>query len=278
MYMLAVGASFSSFALASDTAQSTSVNRWISQIEEFRRLDARNAVPRHPVLFIGSSSIVRWETARAFPSLPVVNRGFGGATIEDVNTFYDDVVRRYKPAVIVMYCDNDIYQGASAETMLRRFEVFASRVEREIPQPALLFLSIKPTPTDAQFGAGVRERAARANRMIEEFVSSRRNMKFVDVTSVMFVGGQLRTDLFEDGMHLNAAGYALWNPLVAQQIAQVYLLLNKASGHANSDGAISVHPSTSATGCYSVLDSASLNCTRGSAKARSFRRAEDSRP
>jgi hypothetical protein len=38
--------------------------------------------PRHGVLFIGSSSIRAWSTLpEDFPSVPVINRGFGGSTM-----------------------------------------------------------------------------------------------------------------------------------------------------------------------------------------------------
>ena len=56
------------------------VDRFKPQIENFKRFDARNSVPQNGVLFVGSSSIVLWETAAAFPSYPIINR------------FYADVV------------------------------------------------------------------------------------------------------------------------------------------------------------------------------------------
>jgi hypothetical protein len=41
-----------------------------------------NTLALNPVLFIGSSSIVFWETAKSFPDLPLINRGFGGECLQ----------------------------------------------------------------------------------------------------------------------------------------------------------------------------------------------------
>ena len=58
---------------------------------------AKNSFPRDAILFVGSSSIRIWQTADAFPDLPVINRGFGGSHISDVNHYFDDVVTKYRP-------------------------------------------------------------------------------------------------------------------------------------------------------------------------------------
>src|SRR5262245_33687866 len=56
-----------------------------SQITAFENWDRQNAFPKDPILFVGSSSIRLWQTAEAFPGAPVINRGFGGSTVADVN-------------------------------------------------------------------------------------------------------------------------------------------------------------------------------------------------
>jgi lysophospholipase L1-like esterase len=193
------------------------------EIETFKRFDAKNTVPSNAILFVGSSSIVHWKTAAAFPSYPVINRGFGGSTLADVNYFYDDVVKKYKPAVIVLYCDNDMYHGDAPSVALQRFQEFSNRVARDFPSTKLLFLSMKPTPTDALYGEHVRENETIANKMIKSFMETRRNMRYVDVATPMFQNGGPHADIFlSDGMHMNARGYDIWNPIVAKQLAKLY--------------------------------------------------------
>src|SRR4029079_10628694 len=77
--------------------------RFESEIAAFEKWDHQNAVPKDCILFVGSSTIRMWQTADAFPDLPVINRGFGGSTIPDVNYFIDRIVFKYKPRTIVFY-------------------------------------------------------------------------------------------------------------------------------------------------------------------------------
>ncbi|UCG58472.1 MAG: hypothetical protein JSU70_02985 [Phycisphaerales bacterium] len=41
---------------------------------------------------MGSSSICMWQTHKYFPDLPVINRGFGGSQIFEVNYFAGRIV------------------------------------------------------------------------------------------------------------------------------------------------------------------------------------------
>ena len=59
--------------------------RFKQEINQFKAWDEKNTFSKNAVLFVGSSSIRLWKTAVAFPQLPVVNRGFGGSHISDVN-------------------------------------------------------------------------------------------------------------------------------------------------------------------------------------------------
>jgi len=49
--------------------------RYRKDIELFKEFDAKNALPKDPALFVGSSTIMKWRTAEAFPGFSVINRG-----------------------------------------------------------------------------------------------------------------------------------------------------------------------------------------------------------
>src|SRR5262245_25461510 len=90
--------------------------RFAHDIRDFAAWDRQNVYPHDSILFIGSSSIDKWQTAEAFPGLPIMNRGFGGSQISDVNHFFDDVVTKYRPKIIVFYSgDNDTQAGKSPQ-------------------------------------------------------------------------------------------------------------------------------------------------------------------
>src|SRR6476619_4722811 len=122
----ALGVGVTSNSASAKESKPTGPARFESEIAAFEKWDHQNAVPRDCILFVGSSTIRLWQTADAFPDLPVINRGFGGSTVADVNYFADRIVFKYKPRTIVFYAgDNDIAGGRSPERVFGDFEKFA---------------------------------------------------------------------------------------------------------------------------------------------------------
>jgi lysophospholipase L1-like esterase len=195
--------------------------------DEFRSFAAeeqRGAVPDRPIVFYGSSSIRLWSTlARDFAGLPVINRGFGGSTLEECAALVDQFVARVKPRAIVLYAgDNDLDQGASPEAVLTRFEQFAGAVRMRLGWTPIVFVSIKPSPARFWNAAKI----GKANALIAQAISQRwREAQFVDIFDPMLDGsGGPRPELFtEDGLHMNAAGYALWSGAIRKALGELGL-------------------------------------------------------
>ncbi|HEX6622180.1 MAG TPA: GDSL-type esterase/lipase family protein, partial [Pyrinomonadaceae bacterium] len=138
-------------AYGSASAQSNKVERqrrFEPEIKRFEEADKQQPPAEGAVLFIGSSSIRLWKSlAEDFPSVKVVNRGFGGSHIEDSVDFADRIIFRHKPRLIVMYAgDNDIESGKSPAVVLADFEKFVAAVHRKLPRTRIAFISIKPSP------------------------------------------------------------------------------------------------------------------------------------
>jgi lysophospholipase L1-like esterase len=194
--------------------------RFIQEIEAFRQWDAKNALPEHPVLFIGSSSIRMWKTAEAFPNLPVVNRGFGGAQISDMLFYIDDILLKYPtPAVILFYCgDNDAADGKSAQNILRDYQTFVEAAWNAFPQTPVIYLPIKPSISRWSLWPVM----VQANKLIRTFCEQNELLFYADTASPMLTTGQPpAAELFlEDGLHLSDKGYNLWKQVVEPLIKQ----------------------------------------------------------
>lgn len=192
------------------------IDRFESTIESYRRFDARNKLPENPILFVGSSSIVFWETANSFPEYPITNRGFGGASLPEVMHYYDDVIKKHNPSMMVIYCDIDVENGKSPEFSVNAFKKLINRVEGDFADIPILLMSMKPTLIDDILGADVRKNKMITNQQLAEYANSKSNLHYVDITSPMMdENGKLKSEIFlDDGMHLNSHGYAFWDPVM----------------------------------------------------------------
>src|SRR5688572_3636157 len=66
------------------------------EIHEFRKVDSQQ-VAKDIILFTGSSSIRMWQNLQeSFPGYKVLNRGFGGSTLADLDRYLTDIVFPYQ--------------------------------------------------------------------------------------------------------------------------------------------------------------------------------------
>ncbi|TYA59292.1 SGNH/GDSL hydrolase family protein [Formosa maritima] len=200
------------------------IDRFEDQIENFRRFDNRNTLANNPILFIGSSSIVYWETSKYFPDYPIINRGFGGASIPEIIYYFNDIIKKHSPSIIIVYCDIDIENGKSPTETVNVFSELVNKLELEFPQTEIIILSMKPTLIDDFLGKNVKENKVITNIKLQEYCTEKVNLHYVDVTKTMYESnGKLRSDIFlSDGMHLNSLGYELWNPIIIEKLKKIY--------------------------------------------------------
>ena len=83
-------------------AYNIKIVRYEEAIENVRRFDSRNSLAKNPILFVGSSSIVFWETSQPFPEFPIINRGFGGASFPEIIHYCGDVIKKHAPSKLVI--------------------------------------------------------------------------------------------------------------------------------------------------------------------------------
>lgn len=203
------------------TAKDPDPERFAETIKRFGARDRKNTPPRDPILFVGSSSIVLWQSASAFPGYPIVNRGFGGSHTSDVLHYFDQVVAPYKPSLIVFYCgDNDIAAGKTPEQVLADFDKFRELVDKHCGPTPVIYLPIKPSTSRWDKWPQMSE----VNAVIKKQASEDDLLVYANTAEVL-LGPDGTPDpalLRDDGLHLNQAGYDKWNavlkPLLAQKV------------------------------------------------------------
>jgi len=185
-----------------------------ADVQTIKSYDKMFKPPVHPILFVGSSSIRKWDDLQiAFGSYNVLNRGIGGAVISDIKYYLKDLVFDYEPRQIVLYVgENDVVApNETADTIFNRTVNLYNSIRAKLPDVSIVYIAMKPSPSRDQF----REKTMAANNLIKKFLATQKNVVFVDVFALMLKDGHSRTELFvSDMLHMNQQGYDIWNKAV----------------------------------------------------------------
>ena len=178
------------------------------------------AMPPAPggIVFVGSSTLRFWSTLAAdFPSQNVINRGFGGSTLPEVNMVVPRIVLPYRPHLVLLYAgDNDLAAGHTPEDILNDYRRFVSLVRRELPSVRIAFVSIKPSPSRW----ALVEKMRAANQLVRDEIARDPLSTYIDTfTPMLRADGRPRPELFgPDSLHMVRAGYVLWRETIAPVI------------------------------------------------------------
>lgn len=189
---------------------------WESSIRRFEKADRIHPPSSGVIVFTGSSSIRLWDTlADDMKPLDVLNRGFGGSQIAEVNHFAGRIVLPYRPRAVVLYAgENDLSApwSKSPEKVFADFQQFVRIVHAQLPETWIYYVSMKPSPLRFADWA----KFQKTNQMIEDYIRTQDHVQFIDIRPVMLdAQGRPRSELFRlDGLHMNAQGYALWTSII----------------------------------------------------------------
>lgn len=196
-------------------SQEISTPYW-NDIQAFKKQDSSQFPAPGQILFIGSSSFTIWKDAgNYFPGYKILNRAFGGSTLEDLIRYRYEVIYPYQPKQIVMYCgENDFANNdtVTVPTVVQRFKILYHFIRAKYPRVSFVYVSMKPSPSRKQ----LMQKFEEANRLIEKFLGTAKNNRFIDAFHKMLKpDGTPMTDIFlDDNLHMNAKGYAIWKTLL----------------------------------------------------------------
>ena len=187
-------------------------NRWEPAIRKFEEADKLSPPPQNAIVFIGASSIVRWNLNESFPELgaQAINRGFGGSLTADSTRYADRIVIPYRPRMVVFYAgDNDVEANHTPQQIADDFAAFERKVHAALPETQIVFISIKPSIRRFPWI----EQIKGANALVRQYCATHPHLTFVDIVPHMLgPDGKPRKELLvEDGLHMTPAGYKIWN-------------------------------------------------------------------
>ncbi len=189
-------------------AQSTSLD---NQVAAFERKDVKFPPPQGAIVVTGSSTIRLWAQIRNdLAPLETIPRGFGSSTANDLDFYLDRIVLPYAPRAVVIYeGDHDLQVGMTPEFILERMTSVLQRIGTAYPDARIYLVSVKPSPKYVSLWP----QAQVVNQMFSDLCLYVPNCTYVDTASYLLLpNGKPNSAYFRsDRVHLNDAGYAVWN-------------------------------------------------------------------
>lgn len=178
---------------------------WRQQLRaHYRRLDSNT--PAGATIFLGASTVQGLNAARVRACH--ANFGIGGETARQLAGRLGD----YRSldaaaAIVVMTGLNDVLRGDDIDLA----DSYRRLLDRLPAGPPIVLSSLPRLSPATERGRALAPAVARANAQARAACASHPNCRFVDLHGAM---SPLVTLTERDGIHLDAAGYALWSRLL----------------------------------------------------------------
>jgi lysophospholipase L1-like esterase len=199
----------------------------LKRYAEADRALAATAPDEKRVIFFGDSITDGWKLADSFPGKPYINRGIGGQTTSQMLVrFRQDVIDLHPKVVVILAGTNDIAGNTGPISLADIEDNMASLTElARAHHIAVVWSSVTPvnnyTPQAQDFFATrPPAKILELNRWLKQYCAEN-HLVYLDYFSAMVdKDGLLRRELAEDGLHPNAAGYAVMAPLAEKAIGE----------------------------------------------------------
>lgn len=184
------------------------------------------AANENRVVFMGDSITEGWHFAGpdgSFPGKPYINRGISGQTSPQmVLRFRQDVVDLKPKAVVILAGTNDVAGNTGPMTPEQTEDNLRDMADLATANGIKVVLCSVPPAVDFRWAPGLNPapKIVEINRWMKAYAAEK-GYVYVDFhTAMKDEHNGLPANLSHDGVHPNAAGYAIMAPLVEAGIAQ----------------------------------------------------------
>jgi lysophospholipase L1-like esterase len=191
-----------------------------AQLGHYKKENAALATPaagEQRVVFYGDSITANWAGHNVFfPGKPYVGRGISGETsAQMVVRFHQDVVDLRPAVVVILAGTNDVAENTGPMTPEMTLDNFRSMAEMARANGIKVVICTIPPAGDFPWRKGLEpaEKIRALNARLEAWAKSE-GLVWVDYYAALAdASGAMKPGVSLDGVHPNAAGYAIMAPL-----------------------------------------------------------------
>jgi lysophospholipase L1-like esterase len=191
---------------------------------------AERAAREHgAVVFLGDSITqgLGDEIAGAFPGLKTANRGISGDTTRGVLIRLDEDVLELDPvAVVLLIGTNDLEERAEPEVIAGNLKLILAKLKAKNPRMPVVLCEVFPSSSSMRRPA---DKIRKINALYAAAVKGDAQVTLLETYSQFANSqGDARKEEFDDLLHPNAKGNAMWMAAVRPILATLGLIENEA--------------------------------------------------
>ena len=195
---------------------------WAGEVAAYALSDQAMKLPDDPIVVIGGRRVKLWPGLEDLLSpRPVLLRGLGDATVNDITHYHSQLIGYYHPLAVVLLPSSTefhIRDNKSAEDLVRAIRKLAELdASYGVTRRFYVFTPLK-TPGYPGENARIEETAARLKR----WADGEEGVTILDANALLSQrSGRPNPDYFRiDGVNLNEDGYLRLSLLLKNQLAQ----------------------------------------------------------
>lgn len=214
LFLLCAGFMASGFAQSVKWDSTYRPGSYALKVEQFRSYPHTSG----DIIFLGNSITERndWSELLSIPNAK--NRGISGDITFGVLERLDEVTKRKPGKVFILIGINDISRNIPDSIILRNYRWMIARIKKASPETKIYFHTLLPVNNEfgnrGQFNKD--EHIACINAGLKA-MAVEEHITVVDLHEhFLNAAGKLDKRFTEDGLHLNAAGYQVWNKILKE--------------------------------------------------------------
>ena len=174
------------------------------------------------ILLIGDSITEGFDTESLLPEFKIINKGISGNNSTDLlKRVRRDVISHNPDYIFVLIGTNDLAQGFTNEEIISNIEKILKTIALGLINSTIFVTSILPTRYN---DPRPNDRIRALNSQLMD-ISEKLHVEYLELDRLFLDdAGDLRSDLTEDGLHLNNKAYEIWADYLRDYLKKLFNL------------------------------------------------------
>ena len=188
-------------------------NYWKSRADLFGKLPRQQG----EIVFLGDSITDGCEWGELTGNPKCINRGISGDTAWGLMARMSEVTERKPAKLFLMIGTNDLARGKSVAEVRDKIVEVIETIRQRTPMTIVYLQSVLPT-IESLAPLYLNDHINSLNAELKVLAAAR-GIAWIDLATPFKDGsGKLKTELTDDGLHLNGQGYVQWFSLIRKEL------------------------------------------------------------